>query len=49
MYSKVERGERRVDFIEVWRICNAIKKPFHRFAAEFDRKVKAEVRSGRKT
>ncbi len=40
--SKVERGERRVDIVEVREFCRAIGVPFGEFVGEFDRKAGGE-------
>jgi transcriptional regulator with XRE-family HTH domain len=37
--SKCERGERRLDLVEVREFCKAIGVSFARFAADFDRNV----------
>jgi transcriptional regulator with XRE-family HTH domain len=37
--SKCERGERRLDLVEVREFCKAIGVSFARFAAEFDKEV----------
>ena len=37
--SKVERGERRLDLLEVRAFCRAIGVPFLDFAAEVDREL----------
>lgn len=31
--SKCERGERRLDIVEVWRWCRILKVPFEEFAS----------------
>jgi transcriptional regulator with XRE-family HTH domain len=42
--SKYEMGERRLDFVEVARICNELDKPLPEFAEEFSKAVrKVEV------
>ena len=38
--SKVERGERRLDFIEVRAFCSAIGITFSDFVARFERELK---------
>jgi transcriptional regulator with XRE-family HTH domain len=39
--SKCERGERRIDIIELRRFCQAIGVPFWQFARELDRELQA--------
>ncbi|OFX16176.1 MAG: hypothetical protein A2Z18_04120 [Armatimonadetes bacterium RBG_16_58_9] len=34
--SKYESGERRLDLIEVWRICEAVGITMHEFACRFE-------------
>ena len=38
--SKCERGERRLDMIEVFQICEALGVSLSRFAAELDRALR---------
>ena len=37
--SKVERGERRLDLVELREFCEGIGVPFVEFVAEFDKKA----------
>lgn len=37
--SKCERGESRLDVVQLRRWCKAIKEPFLDFVAEFDRRA----------
>ena len=37
--SKVERGERRLDLVELREFCEGMGVPFVEFVAEFDRKA----------
>jgi transcriptional regulator with XRE-family HTH domain len=37
--SKVERGERRMDIVELFDWCHALGHPFNEFAAEFEKRV----------
>ena len=39
--SKVERGERRLDVVELHDWCRALGHPFPKFTAEFDRHIRA--------
>jgi len=39
--SKSERGERRIDVIELWRFCTALDEPFGTFVSLLDEKLKA--------
>ena len=39
--SKVERGERRLDVVELHDWCRALHHPFATFTAAFDRRVQA--------
>lgn len=41
--SKCERGERRLDLVEVREFCQAIGISFAAFAADFDKKLKPKV------
>ncbi len=34
--SKSERGERRIDVIELWRLCNALDEPIATFVARLE-------------
>jgi len=38
--SKCERGERRLDLVEVRRICKELKIPFAQFISMFEKKLK---------
>lgn len=38
--SKVERGERRLDIVELYAWCRALKLPLIQFVAEFERRVR---------
>lgn len=38
--SKCERGERRMDILEVRDYCKAIQMPFEKFIAELERNLK---------
>jgi transcriptional regulator with XRE-family HTH domain len=37
--SKCERGERRLDIIELWQFCQAIEVSFSQFVLELDRQL----------
>ena len=37
--SKVERGERRLDVVELHAWCDALGTPFRRFAADLDERL----------
>jgi transcriptional regulator with XRE-family HTH domain len=37
--SKSERGDRRIDAIELWRICQALDEPFAAFISRLDREL----------
>jgi transcriptional regulator with XRE-family HTH domain len=41
--SKSERGERRIDIIELWRICQALDEPFAMFNSRLERALEAVV------
>lgn len=41
MYSKWERGERRIDFVEVCEIVDKLGFKFSEFARRFEKEVKA--------
>ena len=43
--SKYEMGERRLDFVEVARICGELGKPFEEFAAEYVAATKSGANS----
>lgn len=43
--SKVERGERRVDIVELWAFCNAIGEKFSVFVQELDDNFRAKPSS----
>lgn len=38
--SKCERGERRMDLLEVRDYCKAMRVPFEKFVADLERKLK---------
>lgn len=40
--SKCERGERRMDLLEVREYCRAMRAPFEKFVANLERKLKQE-------
>lgn len=42
--AKIENGQRRLDIVEAWRFCEAVRVPFPEFAQEFERRLK--LRSG---
>lgn len=42
--SKCERGERRLDVVELWQWCNALKTPFQTFARQLDRDLSGSTR-----
>ena len=44
--SRYEVGGRRLDFVEVWRLCGALGVPFAAFVERFERVV-AESGNGR--
>ena len=44
--SKWERGELRLDFVQIHRVCHALEKSFVEFAREFERRIQALRRSG---
>ncbi len=46
--SKCERGERRLDLVEVRAFCRAIGVDFPDFVAEFDREIETEGRRRRR-
>ena len=39
--SKYESGERRLDLLELWQICQALNTTLSEFAAEFERQLNA--------
>lgn len=43
--SKCERGERRLDVVELWRWCKALGTPFQAFARLLDRDLSGSRRS----
>jgi len=40
MVSKSERGDRRVDVIELWRMCRALEEPFPKFVSRLEDALK---------
>ena len=47
--SKLERGERRVDVVELRAVCQALDTPFQTFIADLDEAIKrAEATSEKK-
>ncbi len=40
--SKVERGERRLDIVELWEFCRALELSFPHFVDEIDRLLDAK-------
>lgn len=38
--SKYETGERRLDWVDVYLICNALEKSFSRFAQDYEKELK---------
>jgi transcriptional regulator with XRE-family HTH domain len=38
--SKIERGERRLDVVELWRWCQAIKIPLETLARDLDNQLR---------
>jgi transcriptional regulator with XRE-family HTH domain len=44
--SKWERGELRLDFVQIQRICRALDTTLVAFAREFERRIKALRRPG---
>lgn len=45
--SKCERGERRLDIVEVRAFCNALGVPFHSFATHLDQLLTQEAGEGK--
>ncbi|MBI4910436.1 MAG: helix-turn-helix transcriptional regulator [Acidobacteria bacterium] len=45
--SKCERGERRLDIVEVWTFSKALGIPFKEFAANLDANMTRKAHSGR--
>lgn len=37
--SKCERGERRLDIVELWRWCAALDRPFSKFVRDLERNL----------
>ncbi len=46
--SKCERGERRLDIIELRTFCEAMNAPFLEFCQKLDSSLKTNVRSARR-
>ncbi|MBM3130226.1 MAG: helix-turn-helix transcriptional regulator [Chloroflexi bacterium] len=42
--SKCERGERRMDLLEVRKYCRTMRVPFGKFVADLERKLNREKR-----
>lgn len=45
--SKCERGERRLDIVEVRAFCHALGVPFPSFATQLDKLLSLEARKGK--
>lgn len=39
--SKIENGERRLDVVELWEICNVLEIDFTQFINEFENRINA--------